>query len=107
MQKKTRLHKKFLYTGIVPWNKVNVKKNRCGFFKLMLMHDEVKCQTNPANYRLFFNMKKVCFFSDRRFFFALLLLILMDCEGQEEIDPQRPVKVRSNLIRVVQIRNIF
>lgn len=39
--------------------------------------------------------------------FCLFFLISMDCEGQEEIDPQRPVKVRSNLIRVVQIWNIF
>ena len=31
----------------------------------------------------------------------------MDCEGQEEIDPQRPEKVRTDLIKVVQIWNIF
>lgn len=30
-------------------------------------------------------------------------LTLMDCEGQRQIDLQRPVKVTSNLIRVVQI----
>lgn len=70
----------------------------------MLMHDEVKCQTNPAYYRfgVFLIRKKYTFFQLEDIF-ALLLLILMDCEGQEEIDPQRPVKVRSNSIRIVQI----
>lgn len=51
----------------------------------------------------YFLIRKRLLFKIEDFFFALLLLILMDCEGQEEIDPQRPVKVRSNLIRVVQI----
>lgn len=73
----------------------------------MLWCDEVKWQSNAANYSLFFFNKKKGYIQDRRLFFALLLLILMDCEGQEEIDPQRPVKVRSNLIRAVQIWNIF
>lgn len=51
------------------------------------------------------NKKKIFFEKEDSFF--LLLLVLMHCEGQEEIDPQRPVKVRSNLISIVQIRNIF